>query len=116
VFLVQILRKLRKIHSEVHIQGKKISENAFRILKSRAKTEIRGGGKESWGWEEKISILPQMHSERFSQSLLHFFIHLGQQPKEKNQCTDDAGAYRKKSRFPSSSLLTRNNGVHHTSL
>jgi hypothetical protein len=31
VFLVQIRRKLRKIHSEVRLQGKKTSENAFRI-------------------------------------------------------------------------------------
>jgi hypothetical protein len=54
VFLVQILRKLRKIHSEVHIKGKKTSENAFRILKSRAKTEIRGGGRIMGGGKRKF--------------------------------------------------------------
>jgi hypothetical protein len=54
--LVQIRRKLRKIYSEVRIQGKKNSENAFRSLKLGVKKEIQeGGGKESWGWEEIIS-------------------------------------------------------------
>jgi hypothetical protein len=46
VFLLQIRRKLRKIHYEVRLQGKKFSENAFRSLKLGVKMEM-GGGEES---------------------------------------------------------------------
>jgi hypothetical protein len=51
VFLVQICQKFWKICFEVHIQSKKNSKNASRILKSRAKKEIQeekegGGGRE----------------------------------------------------------------------
>jgi CRISPR/Cas system type I-B associated protein Csh2 (Cas7 group RAMP superfamily) len=48
-FIVQIRQKFRKMYSEVHIQGKKKSENTFRILKPRTKKEIRGG-KRGVGW------------------------------------------------------------------
>jgi hypothetical protein len=54
VFLVQIRRKLRKIHSEVRIQGKKTSENAFRSLKLGAKMEIRGGKRVMGGGKRKF--------------------------------------------------------------
>jgi hypothetical protein len=49
VFLVQILRKLRKIHSEVRLHGKKNFKKRIRSFKLGAKMEIRNGGKESWG-------------------------------------------------------------------
>jgi hypothetical protein len=51
VFLVQICRKLQKIHSEVCVKGKKNFKNTFWSLKLGAKTEIQGG--KSWGWKEK---------------------------------------------------------------
>jgi hypothetical protein len=41
VFLVQIRQKFWEIRSEVRIQGKKNSENAFRILKPGTKKKIR---------------------------------------------------------------------------
>jgi hypothetical protein len=37
-------------------KAKKNSENAFRILKSRAKKEIQGGKKTHGVWKEKISF------------------------------------------------------------
>jgi hypothetical protein len=47
--LVQIRRKLRKIHSEIHIQGKKKTlENAFQILKTRGKKSHWGVRKENF--------------------------------------------------------------------
>jgi hypothetical protein len=48
VFLVQICQNFRVIGSEVRIQGKKNSKNVFRILKPRAKKEIRRE-KKRWG-------------------------------------------------------------------
>jgi hypothetical protein len=56
VFLVQIRRKLRKIQSEVRLQGKKNSGNRVPKFKTKDKNRNPVGGKESWGWEEKISL------------------------------------------------------------
>jgi t-SNARE complex subunit (syntaxin) len=56
-FLVQIHQKFREIHSEVRIQHKKKLENAFRILKPRAKKEIRGAKKKCGeGGEENLLL------------------------------------------------------------
>jgi hypothetical protein len=54
VFLVQIRRKLRKLHSEVRIQGKINFGKRIQKFKTRGKNG-NPEGKESWGWEEKIS-------------------------------------------------------------
>jgi hypothetical protein len=56
VFLVQIRRKLQKIHYEVRIQGKK------KLRKTRseelgAKTEIQGGKRVTEGGKRKFWIL-----------------------------------------------------------
>jgi hypothetical protein len=50
VFLIQIRRKIRKIYSEVRIQGKKNFEKRIPKFKTRGKNENPegGGGKESW--------------------------------------------------------------------
>jgi hypothetical protein len=49
VFLVQIRRKLRKIHSEVHIQGKKNFEKRVPNFKIKGKKGNPRGEKEVWG-------------------------------------------------------------------
>jgi hypothetical protein len=48
VFLVQIHRKLRKIHSEVHIQGKKTSGGEKRNFNIKGKKGNSRGEKEVW--------------------------------------------------------------------
>jgi hypothetical protein len=49
VFKVQIRRKLRKIHSEVRIQGKQNFGKCVPKFKIRGKNENRGGGGKSHG-------------------------------------------------------------------
>jgi hypothetical protein len=49
------MEKIRKIHSEVFFQGKKISENAYRNIYSKAKKENWRVEKTTLGWGEKFS-------------------------------------------------------------
>jgi hypothetical protein len=57
VFLVQIRRKLQKIHSEVRLQGKKNFGKHVPKFKTRGKNRNPEGEKSHGGWEEKISII-----------------------------------------------------------
>jgi hypothetical protein len=65
VFLVQIRRKLQKIHSEVYIQSKNTLKNAFQILKLRAKKEIQREKSDRVGkrkFPSGVHILPSIPS------------------------------------------------------
>jgi hypothetical protein len=56
VFLIQIRRKLHKIHFEVHIQGKKNFKKCVPNFKIKGKKGNSEGGKSHGEWEEKISL------------------------------------------------------------
>jgi hypothetical protein len=69
IFLVQIRRKFRKIHSKVRIQGKKNFEKRIPKFKTRSKNENpEEGGKSHGGGKRKFHALETQQNRAYKPS------------------------------------------------